>query len=109
VKESDKEATKVPRKNDNTVYVGSKPINAYVLACVTQFNEGGADEIMIKARGRAISRAVDVAEILRHKFMPDTVELVDVIISTEKIEDSERGTSNVSAVEIKLKKKKPKS
>ena len=108
MKESDKEATKVPKKNDNTVYVGSKPINAYVLACVTQFNEG-ADEIQIKARGRAISRAVDVAEILRHKFMPDTVELVDVAISTEKIEDSERGTSNVSAVEIKLKKKKPKS
>lgn len=103
--ESGKEATKIPRKNDNTVYVGSKPINAYVLACVTQFNEG-ADEIMIKARGRAISRAVDVAEILRHKFMPDSVELVDVAISTEKIEDSERGTSNVSAIEIQLKKKK---
>ncbi len=102
---SEKEATKIPRKNDNTVYVGSKPINAYVLACVTQFNEG-ADEIMIKARGRAISRAVDVAEILRHKFMPDSVELVDVAISTEKIEDSERGTSNVSAIEIQLKKKK---
>lgn len=76
-----------------------------MLACVTQFNEG-ADEIMIKARGRAISRAVDVAEILRHKFMPDSVELVDVAISTEKIEDSERGTSNVSAIEIQLKKKK---
>jgi len=91
------------RRNDNTVFVGSKPLNAYVLACVTQFSEG-ADEIMIKARGRAISRAVDVAEILRHKFMPDSVELVDVIISTEKIEDSERGPTNVSAIEIKLRK-----
>jgi len=108
VNESEKEATKIPRKNDNTVYVGSKPINAYILACVTQFTEG-ADDIMIKARGRAISRAVDVAEILRHKFMPDSIELVDVVISTEKIEDSERGATNVSAIEIQLKKKKPKS
>ena len=91
-------------RNENTVYVGSKPINAYILACVTQFNEG-AEEIMIKARGRAISRAVDVAEILRHKFMPDRVELIDVAISTETIEDSERGKSNVSAIEIQLKKK----
>ena len=71
---------------------------------MTQFNEG-ANEIMIKARGRAISRAVDVAEILRHKFMPDSVELVNVAISTEKIEDSERGKSNVSAIEIQLRKK----
>ncbi len=91
------------RKNDNTVYVGIKPINAYILACVTQFNEGH-DEIMIKARGRAISRAVDVAEILRNKFMPNSVELMDVVISTEKIEDSERGASNVSAIEIQLRK-----
>lgn len=94
------------RRNDNTVYVGSKPLNAYVLACVTQFNEGAGD-IMIKARGRAISRAVDVAEILRHKFMPDTCELVDVQISTETLENSERGTTNVSAIEIKLRKIKP--
>jgi len=98
----------VQGKDDNVVYVGSKPINAYILACVTQFSEG-ADEIVLKARGRAISRAVDVAEILRHKFMPDSIELVDVAISTETIEDSERGKSNVSAMEIQLRKKAPKT
>jgi DNA-binding protein len=91
-------------KPDSIVYVGSKPINAYILACVTQFTEG-ADEVTLKARGRAISRAVDVAEILRRKFMPDSVELVDVAISTETIDDSERGKSNVSAMEIILRKK----
>ena len=83
------------------VYVGSKPINAYILACVTQFTEG-AQEVMLKARGRAISRAVDVAEILRRKFMPDTVKLGEITISTEVIEDTERGKSNVSAMEIQL-------
>ena len=90
-------------KNENIVYVGSKPINAYILACVTQFTEG-AQEVVLKARGRAISRAVDVAEILRRKFMPDTIELGAITISTETIEDSERGKSNVSAMEIELKK-----
>jgi DNA-binding protein Alba len=47
---------------------------------------------------------VDVAEILRRKFMPDTVELGKITISTEVIEDTERGKSNVSAMEIELKK-----
>jgi DNA-binding protein len=93
----------VSAKNENIVYVGSKPINAYILACVTQFTEG-AQEVVLKARGRAISRAVDVAEILRRKFMPDTIELGEIKISTETIEDSERGKSNVSAMEIELKK-----
>jgi len=97
------EETKVSAKNENIVYVGSKPINAYILACVTQFTEG-ATEVVLKARGRAISRAVDVAEILRRKFMPDTVELGEITISTEVIEDTERGKSNVSAMEIELKK-----
>ncbi len=91
-------------KPDSIVYVGSKPINAYILACVTQFTEG-ATEVTLKARGRAISRAVDVAEILRRKFMPDSVELIDVAISTETIDDTERGKSNVSAMEIILRKK----
>ena len=51
----------------NVVYVGNKPVMNYVLACVTQLNQG-ADEIVVKARGRAISRAVDVAEILKNRF-----------------------------------------
>jgi len=47
---------------DNTVFVGNKPVMNYVLAVVTQFNNG-AQEVAIKARGKAISRAVDTAEI----------------------------------------------
>ncbi len=52
---------------DNVVFVGKKGTMAYVLAVVTQMNQG-ATEVIIKARGKAISRAVDVAEIVRHKF-----------------------------------------
>jgi len=74
----------------------------YVLAVLTQFN-GGANEVAVKARGRAISRAVDVAEIVRKRFLPN-VEVKDIQISTEKIE-SEQGEANVSAIEIILAKK----
>jgi DNA-binding protein len=87
---------------ENAVFVGNKPVMNYVLAVLTQFN-GGATEVSVKARGRAISRAVDVAEIVRKRFLPD-VDVKDIKISTEKIE-SEQGEANVSAIEITLAKK----
>ena len=55
---------------DNVILVGQKPSMAYVLGVVTIFSEGKSD-VMIKARGRAISRAVDVAEIVRRRFVQD--------------------------------------
>ncbi len=87
---------------DNIVYIGNKPVMNYVLAVVTQMN-GGIPEVMLKARGRAISRAVDVAEIVRNKFMSD-LELGTINISTEEVTNREGSNSNVSAIEIKLLK-----
>jgi DNA-binding protein len=87
---------------ENAVFVGSKPVMNYVLAVLTQFNSGIA-EVSVKARGRAISRAVDVAEIVRKRFLPD-VDVTDIKISTEKVE-GERGEANVSSIEIALTKK----
>ncbi|MCK4937187.1 MAG: DNA-binding protein Alba [Methanosarcinales archaeon] len=89
-------------ENNDVVFVGNKPVMNYVLAVVTQYN-GGADIVTIKARGRAISRAVDVAEVARIRFLTD-MEVKNIIISTEKV-TSERGESNVSAIEIILGKK----
>jgi DNA-binding protein len=87
---------------ENAVFVGNKPVMNYVLAVLTQFNSG-VNEVSVKARGRAISRAVDVAEIVRKRFLPD-VDVKDIKISTEKVE-SEQGEANVSAIEITLAKK----
>ncbi|AEA47721.1 DNA-binding protein Alba [Archaeoglobus veneficus] len=87
---------------ENAVFVGNKPVMNYVLAVLTQFNSG-VKEVSVKARGRAISRAVDVAEIVRKRFLPD-VDVKDIKISTEKVE-SEQGEANVSAIEITLVKK----
>ncbi len=82
---------------DNIVYVGNKPVMNYVLAVITQFNNG-AQEVTIKARGRAISRAVDVAEVTRNRFMTQS-RVKDIRIATEKVA-SDRGDSNVSTMEI---------
>ena len=87
--------------DDNTIYVGNKPVMNYVLAVVTQFNNG-ADEVLIKARGRAISRAVDVAEIARKRFLSE-VDVKDIAISTETL-GAETGNTNVSAIEITVGK-----
>jgi len=88
--------------DDNTVFIGKKPTMNYVLAVVTQFNSGH-NEVIIKARGRAISRAVDVAEIVRHRFVMDA-SLKDIKIDTEQLEREEGNTANVSSIEITLSK-----
>ena len=96
------------RTDENVIYVGKKPPMSYVLAIVTQFNTSGSDEVIIKARGRSISTAVDAAEIVRNRFITDT-KVKDIIIGTESITNEEEGrTSNVSSIEICLTKKKSK-
>ena len=85
---------------ENVIYVGNKPPMSYVLAVVTQFN-GGSDEVIIKARGRAISRAVDTAEITRNRFVTNA-KIKDIKIGTESITNEEGRSSNVSSIEISL-------
>jgi DNA-binding protein len=85
---------------DNVIYIGNKPVMSYVLAVVTQFNNG-SDELVIKARGRAISRAVDTAEVVRNKFMPG-VEVKDIKIGTEQLAGESGDKVNVSSLEITM-------
>jgi len=88
----------------NAVLIGRKPVMNYVLACITLFH-GGAEEVSVKARGRAISRAVDVVEIMRRRFLPD-VKVKNIDIGTEQMVPTEEGGTpmNVSTIEITLKK-----
>jgi DNA-binding protein Alba len=73
----------------------------YVLACITFFH-GGAKEVSIKARGRSISRAIDVAEVVRHRFLPD-VKIKKIGIGTDLLPQEEgNSTTNVSTIEITL-------
>jgi DNA-binding protein len=97
-------ADKEVNPDENTIYVGNKPPMSYVLAVVTQFN-GGSDEVIIKARGRAISRAVDTAEITRNRFVQNA-KIKEIKIGTESITNEEGRNSNVSSIEISLSTKK---
>ncbi len=87
---------------ENTIFVGKKPTMNYVLAIVTQFNNNDVERIIIKARGKSISKAVDIAEITRHKFV-QSIKYEKITLDTEILE-GERGPSNVSSIEIVLSK-----
>ncbi|HNW05659.1 MAG TPA: DNA-binding protein Alba [archaeon] len=84
----------------NTIYIGKKGTMSYVLAVITQFNQG-TDNVTIKARGKTISKAVDVAEIVKNKFV-NTVKVSEIVISTEEITTENNTPMKVSAIEIKL-------
>jgi archaea-specific DNA-binding protein len=85
---------------NTTIFIGSKPVMNYVLALMTQFNKQVPD-VTLKARGRAISRAVDTAEISRNKFMPN-LKIKDITIGTESVVDEQGKSINISSMEITL-------
>ena len=90
--------------DDNSVFIGAKPFMNYVTGVVMQFTTKNADEVTVKARGKFISRAVDVAEIVRHRFVQDAT-IKDIKIDTEILQRGEEGTTaNVSSIEIYLAK-----
>lgn len=84
------------------IYIGSKPTMNYILAVVTQINHG-ASSIILKARGRAINHAVDVAEIVRNNFIPE-LDIKNIEIATEEVTERNGFSTNVSLIEIELKK-----
>ncbi len=90
---------------DNNIYIGRKPVMNYVLAVVTQLNQG-SDFCTLKARGRSISTAVDVAEIVRQRFMKDIVFVDKIEIDSEELAEEGGRTRSVSTMEITLTKKK---
>ena len=100
-KTTKKSETEEERADDNTIFVGQKPPMSYVLAVITQFNGNGSNGVILKARGRAISTAVDTAEIVRNRFMKNA-KLKDIKIGTESVTNEEGRETNVSSIEISL-------
>jgi DNA-binding protein len=104
-KEHAKKTAKTARSietGENVVFIGKKPVMNYVLACLTFFNSGGK-KVVVKARGRAISRAVDTVELLRRAFAKD-VELRGITTGTEEVTRTEGQKANVSSIEITVTK-----
>lgn len=89
-------------EEENTVYVGSKPTPSYVLAVVTQISEGH-ENVSLKARGKSITKAVDVVERLRNQHMPE-IKVTSKDIGTDIIEDSDGNDIKLSSVTIELER-----
>ena len=88
---------------NNIVYIGSKPLMSYVMAVITAFNATGGGDVVLKARGRAISSAVDVAEITRNRYMKD-IRTGRIEIGSEQLPSRDGGTRGVSTIAIILEK-----
>ncbi len=90
-----------PNLSKNIVFIGRKPVMAYVMAVMTAFKDH-PNKVIIKARGRSISTAVDVAEVTKNNYLNNITNTV--LLGTEKLETEEGGTRNVSTIEITLNK-----
>ncbi|MCD4694478.1 DNA-binding protein Alba [bacterium] len=92
-------------REENTVFIGNKPFMNYVTGVVMQFTTQAAKEVVVKARGKFISRCVDVSEVAAKRFLENAVEVNNIKIDSEEFENKEGKTIRVSTIEITLIKK----
>lgn len=99
---TEEQRTPQTKGSDNVVYIGKKPTMSYVMAVMTQFTDG-AKQVNIKARGRSISTAVDVAEAIRNRFMQNLTH--EIKIGTEEVHDERKNANlRISTIDITLSK-----
>jgi len=92
-------------EDDSTIFIGNKSFMAYVTGVVLQFTTKGAKEVAVKARGKFISRAVDVSEVTTKRFLVDQIQIKDIKIGSEEFKNKEGKQVRVSTIEITLQKK----
>ena len=90
--------------SDNVIFIGGKPFMNYVTGVVMQFTTKSAEDVIIKARGKFISRAVDVAEVSAKRFLDNAVAVTDIRIDSEGFKNIEGRDVRVSTIEITLSK-----
>jgi archaea-specific DNA-binding protein len=100
---NNKESSAPRQANDNSIFIGGKPFMNYVTGVIMQFNKG-EKEVIVKARGKFISKGVDVAEVARRKFLDEQVSIKNTTIGSEEFENKEGKLVNVSIIEITLHK-----
>lgn len=89
-----------------TVFIGTKPTMTYVFQVVAQLNSGAAP-VVVRARGNAIGKAVDVAEVVRRRFLEGQVAVGAIVIDTERLVNREGRDANVSSIAIPLSRTTP--
>jgi archaea-specific DNA-binding protein len=90
---------------DNSIFIGEKPFMNYVTSVVMQFTTKNAADVIIKARGKFISRAVDVAEVALKRFLKEQIQIGEIKIDSEDFKNKEGRDVRVSTIEIVLSKK----
>ncbi|HLC97079.1 MAG TPA: DNA-binding protein Alba [Candidatus Nanoarchaeia archaeon] len=90
---------------DNSIFIGGKPFMNYITGVVMQFTTKNASEVILKARGKFISRAVDVAEVSTKRFLENTIIVKNIRIDSEGFKNQEGKDVRVSVIEITLSKK----
>lgn len=98
------EEDKTPKQGeDNIIYIGIKPFMNYVTGVVMQFKNKKQKEVIVSARGKFTSKAIDVVEVAKRNFLKDeNVQVKDIKISSEAFENKEGKRIHVSAIEIHL-------
>ena len=92
--------------DEHTIFIGGKPFMNYVTGVVMQFTTKGAREVTVRARGKFIARAVDVAEVCTKRFLKDqNISVNDIKINSEEFTNQEGRKVNVSTIDITLAKK----
>jgi len=89
-----------------TVFIGQKPTMTYVFQVVSQLNSG-AGPVVVKARGNAIGKAVDVVEVVRRRFLEGQVSVGTISIDTERLVNRDGRDANVSSIAIPLSRTGP--
>lgn len=90
---------------DNVIYVGEKDFLNYVTAVMMQFTTNKVSEVIVKARGKFISKAVDIAEVTTKRFMKGETEVKDVKIDSAEFTNKDGKKVRVSSIDIVLVKK----
>ena len=91
-------------QEDNSIFIGDKPFMNYVTGVVMQFTTKEVDEVIIKARGKFIARAVDVAEVATKRFLKDQIAVKDIAINSDSFQSNDGRDVRVSTIDITLTK-----
>jgi len=91
-------------EEEHSIFIGQKPFMNYVTSVVVQFTTKNASEVVIKARGKFIARAIDVAEVASKRFLTNKIEVANISINSEEFKNQENKEVRVSTIEIVLRK-----
>lgn len=93
------------KRDDHVIFIGNKPLMNYVTSLTMRFTAQNAEQVAVKARGKFISKAVDITEVAMKRFLDNQVQIQDIKTNSEEFTNEEGRLIRVSTIELFLKKK----